>query len=245
MKEEQDYCYRLVEKIGEGTYGTVFKAVDQRTDMLVAVKKVKIRKADDGLPKEFLREVESLKYLSHPNVIKIYEVFVGRTNINIVYELMELDLEAFINRLNRPLTLLEIKIIMRMILSGLDSMHKMGLMHRDIKPSNLLIDSFGVVKLADFGQCRVVDPSFLYTHDVGTKWYKAPEILLGNKKYTEKVDMWSVGCIMAELLDGCTIFPGSTDFDQIAKIGKVLGKPPEVFKNPKHYRPAFLKPRQR
>lgn len=181
--------------------------------MLVALKRVKIRKADDGLPKEFLREVEVLKYLSHPNIIKIYEVFVGKTNINVVYELMELDLDVLLQKLNRPLTLNEIKIIMRMVLTGLENVHKVGIMHRDIKPSNILIDSFGVVKIADFGQCRVVDPSFIYTHDVGTKWYKAPEILYGNKKYNEKVDLWSVGCILAELLDGCPIFPGSGDFD--------------------------------
>ena len=85
MKEEKDYFYRVLDKIGEGTYGTVYRAVDQRTDTLVAFKKVKIRKADDGLPKEFLREIESLQLLDSKHVIKVKEVFVGKTNINIVY----------------------------------------------------------------------------------------------------------------------------------------------------------------
>ncbi len=97
--DEQDYYYRLVQKIGEGTYGTVYKAVDQRTNTLVALKKVKIRKADDGLPKEFLREVESLKYVVHPHVVKIREVFVGKTNINIVYEIMDSDLDKLLEKI--------------------------------------------------------------------------------------------------------------------------------------------------
>ena len=97
--DEQDYYYRLVQKIGEGTYGTVYKAVDQRTNTLVALKKVKIRKADDGLPKEFLREVESLKYVVHPHVVKIREVFVGKTNINIVYEIMDCDLDKLLEKI--------------------------------------------------------------------------------------------------------------------------------------------------
>ena len=109
MKEDQEYYYRLLDKIGEGTYGTVFKAVDQRSDTLVAFKKVKIRKADDGLPKEFLREVESLRYVSHENVVEIKEVFVGKTNINIVYEYMDADLEKFIEKLGRPLTIKEVR----------------------------------------------------------------------------------------------------------------------------------------
>lgn len=151
MKDEQDYYYRLVEKIGEGTFGTVFKAVDQRSNKLVALKKVKIRKADDGLPKEFLREVESLKYVSNENVIKIREVFVGRTNINIVYELMETDLNKLSENIGRPFTMIEIKILMHMLLQGLESIHRLGLMHRDIKPQNLLLDNLGMLKIADFG----------------------------------------------------------------------------------------------
>jgi serine/threonine protein kinase len=131
---EQEYYYRLLEKIGEGTFGTVFKAIDQRSNKLVALKKVKIRKADEGLPKEFLREVESLKYVTHENVIKIKEIFVGKTNINIIYELMEIDLSRLMENLNRPFTLIEIKTIMHMVLLGLEAVHRLGLMHRDIKP---------------------------------------------------------------------------------------------------------------
>ncbi|TNV72020.1 hypothetical protein FGO68_gene9610 [Halteria grandinella] len=127
--------------------------------------------------------------------------------------------------MQRPYTINEVKVIMRQLLQGLQAVHSIGLMHRDLKPANILIDKEGTLKLADFGQTRVVDSSFLYTLDVGTKWYKAPELLLGNKKYTEKMDMWALGCILVELLDGCPLFAGSTDFDQIAKIGNLLGKP--------------------
>ena len=116
MKEEQDYNYRIVEKIGEGTYGSVYKAIDQRTDTIVAFKKVKIRKADEGLPKEFLREVESLKLISNHNVIQIKEIYVGKSNINIIYPCMRIDLEKLIEGVDRPFTLNEIKAVIYMIL---------------------------------------------------------------------------------------------------------------------------------
>jgi len=111
MKEDQDYYYRVMEKIGEGTYGTVHRGVDQRTGTLVALKRVKIRKTDDGLPKEFLREVESLKHLSNDNIVKIREVFVGKTNINIVYEYMDTDLAKVMEGMTRPFSLREVRLM--------------------------------------------------------------------------------------------------------------------------------------
>jgi serine/threonine protein kinase len=119
---------------------------------------------------------------------------------------------------------------MSMLLSGLNEMHSTGIMHRDIKPSNLLLqvdsDRILTLKLCDFGQARVYIPETqMYSIEVGTKWYKAPEILYGVKTYSNKVDMWSAGCVLAELLDHCPLFTGSTDLDQLARIARVLGCP--------------------
>ena len=104
-----------------------------------------------------------------------------------------------------------------MLLSGLREIHSIGLMHRDLKPSNFLIDSNGIIKIGDFGQARIVDKNkelgLVYTLDVGTKWYKAPEILFGKRYYTEKVDIWSMGCIFAELSGHTPLFPGMNDID--------------------------------
>ena len=123
---------------------------------------------------------------------------------------------------------------MRMMLQGLAAMHSAGIMHRDIKPSNLLLhldeQQMLRLKLADFGQARVFIPEAekvrpVFSIEVGTKWYKAPEILYGVKTYNEKVDIWSAGCLFAELLDHCPIFTGTTDLDQLARIARVLGCP--------------------
>lgn len=133
-----------------------------------------LRKAEDGLPKEFIREIESIKRLKHDNIIKIKEVFVGKTNINIIYPYMETDLDKLMQKMERPFTNKEVKVIMKMLLEGLKAIHELGLMHRDMKPSNFLIDKEGIIKIADFGQARVADRNqelgLIYTLDVGTKY---------------------------------------------------------------------------
>lgn len=221
MKKDVESHYRIVGLVGEGTFSQVFKAVDQRNGQLVALKKVKIRKAEDGLPTEFIREVESLSRLKDENIVTINEIFVGKTNINIVYPYSQTDLEKLMSvKMARPFTIGEVRELMRQILSGLKAMHSIGIMHRDLKPSNLLLsidDARKVtLKLADFGQARVFladGDKMMFSIEVGTKWYKAPEILYGVRNYNEKVDMWSAGCLLAELLDHCPIFTGTTDLD--------------------------------
>ena len=151
MKESVEYFYRITSKIGEGTYSEVFKASDMRDDQIVAVKKVKIRNAEQGLPKEFVREVESLQRVLHPNVIQIKEIFVGKTNINIVYPFSCTDLEKLMTKVERPFSMPEIRYLMKMLFKGVSKLHDLGMMHRDIKPSNLLLDSDCVLKVADFG----------------------------------------------------------------------------------------------
>ena len=166
MKKDIDSHYKILCSIGEGTYSTVFKAVDQRTNTIVALKRVKIRKAEEGLPKEFVREIESLQRLLHENIIKVEEVFIGKTNINIVYPFCECDLDQLLNaKIVKPLAIGQIRHLMRMILVGLKQLHSIGLMHRDIKPSNLFLylHSEGAgdekkmqLKLGDFGQARLI-----------------------------------------------------------------------------------------
>ena len=172
MKNTVDGNYRIVKNIGEGTYSSVFKAIDQRTNTVVALKRVKIRRADDGIPKEFVREVETVQRFDHPNIIKISEVFVGKANINLVYEYCECDLEKLMNEaMVRPFTLRQIQLLLRQIVAALDQLHRCPrngnesdfatIMHRDVKPSNIFfkLSADGAtcqVKLADFGQARVI-----------------------------------------------------------------------------------------
>ena len=140
MKKEIDSHYRIVGSIGEGAYSQVFKAIDQRTDKIVALKRVKIRKAEEGLPKEFVREIETLQRLLHRNIVRIEKVFIGKSNINIVYPFCVCDLDNLLNvKMTQPLSMNQIQLLMKMLLSGLNKVHQIGLMHRDLKPSNLLL----------------------------------------------------------------------------------------------------------
>ncbi|CDW72478.1 cyclin-dependent kinase 1-like isoform 2 [Stylonychia lemnae] len=188
----------MLEKAGEGTFGSVFKAIDQRTDSIVAFKKIKIRKADEGLPREFLREIESLKQIKHENVITIKEVYVGKTSINIVYPYMKYDLSKIINDIERPFTANEI-----------------------LDKQELMI----MTNHWDWYTHQILERSKFDNKFINTRWYKAPEILFGNKYYDCKVDTWSAGCILAELIDGAPLFPGLSDIDQISKIGSIVGSP--------------------
>ena len=174
------------------------------------------------MPKEFVREVESLQRLVHPNIIRILGVFVGKSHINIVYPFYEKDLAQYIEEANGPINKNTICSIMKQILEALSEMHSTGLIHRDLKPSNVLLNVTGdkvELVISDFGQCRPFKTKeAMMSVDVGTKWYKAPEILYGSRNYDEKVDIWSLGCIFAELIDTTPLFTGFNDIDQISKI---------------------------
>lgn len=161
-RADKDGNYRTIKTIGQGTYSQVYQAIDQRNNQIVALKRVKIRKAEDGIPKEFVREVEALQRFSHANIITISEVFIGKSNINIVYEYCDCDLEQLMNRsMQLPFTLAEIRTVFRQLVLALDQLHQINIMHRDLKPSNLFLkrnasEQTVTLKLADFGQARVL-----------------------------------------------------------------------------------------
>ncbi len=168
--------------------------------------------------------METLKHLrTHPNILEILDIFVGKTNINIVFPFLDMDLQMLLHKTKGSLPPVVVKYLLYSLINALKAVHEIGLMHRDLKPGNVLLDQTGAVKLCDFGQCRVVNPNFEYSLVVGSKWYKAPEILFGCHHYNHTVDMWSVGAVFIELLCHEPAFPGQNDIDQILKIYEVLG----------------------
>lgn len=228
--------YKKLEKIGEGMYGKVYKAVDKRTGSLVALKKTKLENDFQGIPATTIREVALLQLLS----MSIYFVRLlsvehfskgGRLSLYLVFEYVDTDLRRFIDLswpgLNNPLPPLTIKSFMYQLLKGVAHCHSHGVMHRDLKPQNILIDwDRGLVKIADLGLGRVFTvPVKSYTHEVVTLWYRAPEILLGSSHYSTPVDTWSVGCIFAELCRKMPLFPGSSELQQLLHIFRLLGTP--------------------
>uniref|UniRef100_A0A672M9W5 Cyclin-dependent kinase 7 n=1 Tax=Sinocyclocheilus grahami TaxID=75366 RepID=A0A672M9W5_SINGR len=174
--------YEKLDFLGEGQFATVYKARDKTTNTIVAIKKA-YRTA--------LREIKLLQELSHPNIIGLLDAFGHKSNISLVFDFMETDLE-------------------------------------DLKPNNLLLDENGVLKLADFGLAKAFgSPNRVYTHQVVTRWYRAPELLFGARMYGVGVDMWAVGCILAELLLRVPFLAGDSDLDQLTKIFEALGTPTE------------------
>ncbi|XP_072434979.1 cyclin-dependent kinase 2-like isoform X6 [Chiloscyllium punctatum] len=165
--------FQKVEKIGEGTYGVVYKAMNKVTGEMVALKKIRLDAEMEGVPSTAIREISLLKELNHPNIVKV--------------------------------------------------------LHRDLKPQNLLINDAGAIKLADFGLARAFGvPVRTYTHEVVTLWYRAPEILMGCKFYSTAVDVWSIGCIFAEMVTRKPLFPGDSEIDQLFRIFRTLGTPNEA-----------------
>ncbi|CAD8162026.1 unnamed protein product [Paramecium pentaurelia] len=223
--------YEIVRKIGKGAYGVVWKAIDKRfKNTCVALKKIfdAFQNATDA--QRTFREIMFLYELDHQNIIKLYNVHRAENNkdIYLVFEHMETDLHAVI----RAGILEEVhkQYIIYQILKSIKYMHSAELLHRDLKPSNILLNSDCSVKVADFGlvrsvACRQDAPSPILTEYVATRWYRAPEILLGSHTYTKGVDMWSVGCILGELLTGKPIFPGNSTLNQLDRILQLTGKP--------------------
>ncbi|XP_013915148.1 PREDICTED: cyclin-dependent kinase 3 [Thamnophis sirtalis] len=221
--------FQKVEKIGEGTYGVVYKARNKQTGQLVALKKIRLDSETEGVPSTAIREISLLKELKHPNIVRLLDVVHNQKKLYLVFEYLNQDLKKYMDSSRTgelPLNL--IKSYLYQLLQGVSFCHSHRVIHRDLKPQNLLINEMGAIKLADFGLARAFGvPLRTYTHEVVTLWYRAPEILLGCKYYSTAVDIWSIGCIFAEMVTRKALFPGDSEIDQLFRIFRTLGTPTE------------------
>eukprot|EP00996_Jenningsia_fusiforme_P001291 NODE_2182_length_1270_cov_106.416052_g1985_i0.p1 GENE.NODE_2182_length_1270_cov_106.416052_g1985_i0~~NODE_2182_length_1270_cov_106.416052_g1985_i0.p1 ORF type:complete len:311 (+),score=59.79 NODE_2182_length_1270_cov_106.416052_g1985_i0:93-1025(+) len=225
--------YFKVEKIGEGTYGVVYKAEDRQAGDVVALKKIRLESdgrasESEGIPATALREISVLLTLEHPNVVELKDVLAHPKKLYLVFEFLDHDLKQFMKSYKEGLPVDLLKSFVAQTLEGVRFCHTHRILHRDLKPQNLLIKN-GVLKLADFGLARAVHlPLHTYTHEVVTLWYRPPEILLGTKRYSPGVDMWGVACIFAEMATNRPLFAGDSELDQLYKIFQLLGTPDET-----------------
>ncbi|CAM6094134.1 unnamed protein product [Calypogeia fissa] len=222
--------YEKVEKIGEGTYGVVYKARDRVTNETIALKKIRLEQEDEGVPSTAIREISLLKEMQHGNIVRLQDVVHSEKRLYLVFEYLDLDLKKHMDSspdLAKDSRL--IKTYLYQILRGIAYCHSHRVLHRDLKPQNLLIDRrTNALKLADFGLARAFGiPVRTFTHEVVTLWYRAPEILLGSRHYSTPVDVWSVGCIFAEMVNQRPLFPGDSEIDELFKIFRTLGTPNE------------------
>ncbi|KAL5604046.1 hypothetical protein BROUX41_002038 [Berkeleyomyces rouxiae] len=233
MNEVEKKKYIKGKRLGEGTYAVVFLG-HLRSDptQRVAIKKIKVQKEyTDGLPPDAVREIKFLQELKHPNIISLLSVFSSKDqNLNLVLEYLPLgDLEMLIRDTNAVrYGAGDIKAWMGMLTRAVWFCHENFVLHRDIKPNNLLISASGDIKLADFGLARAfADPHQYMTCQVITRWYRPPELLFAVKHYGGGADIWSVGCVFAELILRAPYLPGDTDIHQLALICRELGTPTE------------------
>ena len=240
-------AYQKIEKIGEGTYGVVYKARDRNTGQIVALKKIRLESEEEGVPSTAIREISVLKELQHENVVSLLDVVHNDAKLYLVFEFLDLDLKRYMDSVKRDdgsggFTPLHVKVSTHLwgslpcypqsylyqLLSGIAFCHGRRILHRDLKPQNLLIDREGSLKLADFGLARAIGiPVRTYTHEIVTLWYRAPEVLLGSKHYSTAVDIWSVGCIFAEMASQTPLFPGDSEIDELFRVFRLLGTPRE------------------
>ncbi|XP_030612808.1 serine/threonine-protein kinase MAK isoform X4 [Archocentrus centrarchus] len=215
--------YTTLKQLGDGTYGSVLMGRNNESGELVAIKRMK-RKFYSWEECMNLREVKSLKKLNHANVVKLKEVIRENDHLYFVFEYMKENLYQLMkDRENKMFSENEIRNILFQVLSGLAFVHKHGFFHRDMKPENLLCMGPELVKIADFGLAREIRSKPPYTDYVSTRWYRAPEVLLKSSSYSSPIDLWAVGCIMAELYTLRPLFPGSSEVDEIFKVCQVLG----------------------
>ena len=222
--------YEYINKIDEGAYGVVYKAKDLESNEIVAIKKVKLGKEKDGFPITSIREINILMNYYHENIINIKEVVYGSTQDKIFYvmEFMDYELKSLLSDNSKLFNLSQVKSLFYQLLKGVDFIHQNWIIHRDLKTSNLLYNKSGVLKIADFGLARKYgSPLKPYTQLVVTLWYRAPELLLNCQKYGTAIDIWSCGCILAELFLGEPLFQGQDEIDQLHQIFKLLGTPDE------------------
>ncbi|XP_043590504.1 serine/threonine-protein kinase ICK isoform X1 [Bombus pyrosoma] len=216
--------YITLNQLGDGTFGSVVLGERIDTGEKVAIKRMK-RKYYSWEEAMNLREVKSLKKLSHANVVKLKEVIRENDVLYFVFEYMKENLYQLMKDRDKLFPEPVIKNIVYQVLQGLAFMHKHGFFHRDMKPENLLCMGPELVKIADFGLAREIRSRPPYTDYVSTRWYRAPEVLLHSTTYNSPIDIWAVGCIMAELYTFRPLFPGKSEIDEIFKICSVIGTP--------------------
>mmetsp|Transcript_6921 Transcript_6921/g.14186 ORF Transcript_6921/g.14186 Transcript_6921/m.14186 type:complete len:384 (-) Transcript_6921:78-1229(-) len=227
--------YERLSHLDEGTYGVVWKARDNSTNEIVAIKQIKFdsEMTTEGFPISALREIGVLLSLSHECIVTVREMVVGSTadKVFMVMECMDMDLQAAMKKgpgAAAPFAQSEVKNMMHQILSAIAHVHEKWFIHRDMKTSNILVHKTGRIALCDFGLARKYEsPARKMTQMVVTLWYRAPELLFGEAAYGPEIDMWSIGCIFGELLIKDAIMKGTGELDQIQKIFALRGTPSE------------------
>ncbi|VDM99790.1 unnamed protein product [Thelazia callipaeda] len=229
--------YEKLAKIGQGTFGEVFKARCKRTGRIVALKKILMENEKEGFPITALREVKMLQKLKHKHITELIEICSSRASAHnrerstfyLVFTFCEHDLAGLLSNTNVRLSLVHIKTLMKHLLEGLYQIHFAKILHRDMKAANVLITKDGILKLADFGLARPLfsklpgQPEHCYTNRVVTLWYRPPELLLGERHYGPQIDMWGAGCIMAELWTRTPILQGESEQKQLSLISNLCG----------------------
>ncbi|KAG2236854.1 hypothetical protein INT48_002667 [Thamnidium elegans] len=218
-EELRDMVTKMVkiEKLGEGTYGIVYKAQNRETNEVVALKRIRLDNEEEGVPCTAIREISLLKELKHPNIVRLYDVLHTEKKLTLVFEYLDSDLKKFLDSYGGDIDVITLKQLMYQLLKGIAFCHAHRVLHRK-----------GELKLGDFGLARAYGiPVRSYSHEVVTLWYRAPDVLMGSRQYSTSIDLWSAGCIFAEMASGRPLFPGSSIPDQLLKIFKVLGTPTE------------------
>ncbi|XP_030245822.1 cyclin-dependent kinase 1 [Drosophila navojoa] len=222
--------FEKIEKIGEGTYGVVYKGRNRLTGQIVAMKKIRLESDDEGVPSTAIREISLLKELKHRNIVCLEDVLMEENRIYLIFEFLSMDLKKYMDSLppEKHLSSQLVKSYLYQITDAILFCHRRRVLHRDLKPQNLLIDRNGIIKVADFGLGRSFGiPVRIYTHEIVTLWYRAPEVLLGSPRYSCPVDIWSIGCIFAEMATRKPLFQGDSEIDQLFRMFRILKTPTE------------------
>eukprot|EP00924_Labyrinthula_sp_SR-Ha-C_P006706 snap_masked-scaffold_29-processed-gene-2.40-mRNA-1 protein AED:0.09 eAED:0.09 QI:0/0/0/1/1/1/4/0/401 len=220
--------YKILSKKGEGTFSEVLEAKTFKSGKFVAMKCMK-NKYQTFEDVKHLKELSALRKLSpHPQIIKLLDILYDEKtgSLALVFELMHHNLYEFISSQKKPIKEKEAKNLLLQLFKGVKHMHHNGFFHRDLKPENILLRGT-LLKLADLGSCQTSEKKQPFTEYISTRWYRAPECLLTDGYYSKYMDIWGCGCVMFELLALQPLFPGSNELDQIKRIHRVIGTPPQ------------------
>lgn len=211
--------YILGSLIGSGTYGEVYEALDTETKEKVALKRIRLNEKE-GMPGTALREISILKRLSHRNIMSLMSIIHTDTLLTMVFPFVDYELKKYIGMHAEE----NIMGLINQLICGVHYLHSMNVVHRDLKPQNILVTKDGVLKIADFGLSRSLEIRVPpYSSEVVTLWYRSPELLMGSTSYKFYVDIWSLGCIIYEMITMEPLFPGESKENQLALIKSKAG----------------------